>query len=239
MGRVYVTGDVHHTIDIDKVVAFSVDEGKGLNKSDVLIVAGDFGLLWDAQQTAREKVLVDWYNELPFSVAFVDGNHENHDRLDQLPTAEKWGSDIGVVSPFISHLRRGRIYEINEKKIWTFGGGFSIDKASRQEYISWWRQELPSMTEMNQGYRNVVGKDIDYIITHTCPIDVFNKIALHFNLSHKDAWEERQLQNFFQEMAKLKEFKGWFFGHFHVDFEAEMFDKKFMALYNRIVELTK
>lgn len=242
MGRVFVTGDTHQTIDVNKVKNFAQGEGSGLNKSDVVIVAGDFGVIWDAQQTDNEKRVISWYNSLPFSVAFVDGNHENHDRLDMLPTAKKWGNEVGVVSPFIFHLRRGNVYDINDIRFWVFGGGVSIDKARRQEYVSWWKQELPSYPELLNGRANLteVGDEVDFIITHTAPNNICAKLVRMYlggMIDAKYANEEKYLRDYFEDISDNVKFKAWFFGHFHVD--AGFVDNKFVALYNSVVELEK
>lgn len=234
---IFFAGDVHGTIDIEKIKIFSQDKGKNLTKQDVLIVLGDMGVIWDAQETRRERTLINWYNELPFTVVFVDGNHENHDRLEQLPTAEKWGADVGVVSYSLFHLRRGRVYEIGGKKIFAFGGGFSIDKASRQEYISWWKQELPSMKEMKLGSTWLQEKtdgNIDFVVTHTGPREVVKRITNSFTMKYKDASEEYELQEFLQDVAHNINFKMWVFGHFH--FETVLLDGKFRCLYNSIID---
>lgn len=234
---IFFTGDVHGSIDIEKIKNFASYKGAQLNKSDVLIVAGDMGILWDAQETKRERTLIEWYNSLPFTVAFVDGNHENHDRLEKLWTATKWGADVGVVSFSLFHLRRGRVYEIDGKKIFTFGGGFSIDKANRQEYISWWRQELPSMKEMRLGstwLQERTDGNIDYVVTHTGPREVVKRITNSFAMKFKDAEEEYEMQEFLQDVAHNINFKLWVFGHFH--FETILLDGKFRCLYNSIID---
>ena len=39
-----------------------------------------------------------------------------------------FGGQVGVLNESIFHLKRGYVYTIGEKKIFTFGGGYSIDK---------------------------------------------------------------------------------------------------------------
>jgi hypothetical protein len=75
-------------------------------------------------------------NERPWTTLVVDGNHDNHDRLNQLPVEEKFGGKVGVIADSIYHLKRGEIYQIQDKKILSFGGAESIDKLSRIEGIT-------------------------------------------------------------------------------------------------------
>ena len=51
---------------------------------DLVIVAGDFGVPWYADKTAKyadidERVL-SYFREAEFTVAFIDGNHASHRR---------------------------------------------------------------------------------------------------------------------------------------------------------------
>lgn len=233
---IFVTGDSHGNYSIAKIENFAKGEGKNLTKNDFLIIAGDFGVLWDASLTKKEKKAIQHYNDFPFTTLFLDGNHDNHDRLERLPTEKKFGSDVGVVSDSIFHLRRGRIYEIDGKKIWTMGGGYSIDKATRAEFISWWRQELPSMKEMMQGVESLkkVKKEVDFIITHTAPKAVFETLNKMVDIEYKNAREEWEFQEYLQDIAHEVKFEKWFFGHFHCDIEI---DKNFIVLYNVVREV--
>lgn len=239
MGRLFFTGDVHGHIDIGKIQAFAEGPGKNLTKQDVLIVAGDMGVLWSASQTLAEKQLIDWYTSLPFTVAFIDGNHENHDRLDTLSTATKWGRDVGVISYSLFHLRRGRVYTINDSKIWTMGGGYSIDKFQRKEFLSWWRQELPSLLDSHEGKQSLdaAGRQVDYIVTHAPPRAAFEamNVSNRFNKTvYRDLKEELPLQMYLQEIAETTKFTRWFFGHLHEDID--LFDKTMLCLYERVVD---
>jgi len=233
---IFITGDTHGTFNMSKLDVFAVGDGKNLTKNDFVIIAGDFGVIWDASETMKEKRTIHEYNCFPFTTLFVDGNHENHDRLDRLPTEEKFGSDVGVVSESIFHLRRGRIYEIDGKKIWTMGGGFSIDKVRRKEFISWWKQELPSMAEMMKGVEVLedAGKEVDFIVTHASPRAAFEFLNTKKALAFKDVKEELEFQEYLQDVACEVKFKKWFFGHLHIDLEI---DKNFTSLYNVVREM--
>ena len=76
------------------------------------------------------------YTELPFSVLFVDGNHENFDLLNSYPVEIWKGGKVHRVKPNITHLMRGQVFEIEGKTIFTFGGATSIDRDFRTEGMS-------------------------------------------------------------------------------------------------------
>ena len=241
MGRTFITGDTHNVHDFDKIIYFGRKIGGDLNKDDVMIISGDFGAIWSGSSDIPEKNLLDTYNSFSWTTVFIDGNHENHDRLDQLPTIEKFGSDVGYVNDSVLHLRRGKVYLINGKKFFTFGGGFSIDRGRRIPHISWWEQELPSIKECDHGIRVLEyhNNEVDYVVTHTCPRKVFeelrNNVPEGWYMKAKDAVEEIPFQKYLQGIMDTTEFKNWFFGHFHHDIE--LAGGKARCLYQDVLEV--
>ena len=84
---IYITGDVHAPYDITKLKMFKTS---GLTKNDYLIVAGDFGVIWNFRgEDDEERQLLDWFEEQPYTTLFVDGNHECHPRVNAFPV-EEW-----------------------------------------------------------------------------------------------------------------------------------------------------
>ena len=75
----YITGDTHGCIRKWKEQIHPV-----LKAEDTIIVAGDFGVGgWKVEEDASvtEEQFYDWISKQPYSVLFVDGNHENFDKL--------------------------------------------------------------------------------------------------------------------------------------------------------------
>lgn len=81
MSRVFLTGDIHG--DISRLLKW--DTGKSLEKTDYLIILGDFGLIFEnrfnSDGTIRELEKIKQLGDLPFTTLFIDGNHENFNRL--------------------------------------------------------------------------------------------------------------------------------------------------------------
>ena len=71
----YVTGDIHGPIDIGKLSRRSWPEGKGLSRSDLVIVCGDFGMPWDGSN--EEKYWLSWLNDRSWTTLFVDDKAAN------------------------------------------------------------------------------------------------------------------------------------------------------------------
>jgi predicted phosphodiesterase len=215
---IYVTGDIHGDHDIRKLNRKFVD-GRDLTKNDYVICTGDFGLIWDVNQSGHtEQYWLDWLAGKNWTTLFLDGNHENFDRLNALPQGEMFGGKVGIVNDSIIHLKRGEIYEIEGNRIFTFGGAESIDKMFRTIRTSWWPEEVPSYAEMMYGLENLkrVENQVDFILTHTGPERIINMIPGRMVEKLNDPTIK-----FLEHVSQIVSFKRWFFGHMHVDMSFE------------------
>ena len=106
---VYVTGDVHGRAEYgsSRFTSKSWPLGRTLTRDDVVIVAGDFGFVWDGSNA--EKYWLDWFESKPWTTCFVDGNHENHHALANLPVRGWNGGLVHEVRPHVLHLMRGEV----------------------------------------------------------------------------------------------------------------------------------
>ena len=52
---IYVTGDIHLNIDIQKLNSKNFSAGKNLTKNDYVIICGDVGLTWDRSKEVITK----------------------------------------------------------------------------------------------------------------------------------------------------------------------------------------
>ena len=124
---IFITGDTHGTHDFSKLTEFA-ELNQNLTKSDYMIIVGDFGGVWRVETLEKD---LKPYMDLPFTVLFVDGNHENFDMLNKY-TVETWnGGKTHRIKSSIIHLMRGQVFEIEGESIFTFGGGISEYNAER------------------------------------------------------------------------------------------------------------
>lgn len=74
---IFVTGDVHGGAEYgsSRFSSKSWPDGRTLSRDDVVVVAGDFGFVWDGSNT--DRYWLDWFESKPWTTCFVDGNHEN------------------------------------------------------------------------------------------------------------------------------------------------------------------
>ena len=217
----YITGDTHGSFE--RILKWT--ETTNLNKDkDFLFILGDFGYIWDNKRTSFEKDNLDFISCLPFTTLFIDGNHENHERLNSMRVVNFSGGKAHKVYDSIYHLMRGQVYEIAGKRIFTFGGASSIDKHLRTEGISWWKEEEFNYHEANTAYENLnkVGWEVDYVLTHSAPFSIRDKLFE----SNKPSSTERMLE----AMLRNIKFKRWYFGHYHIDKKMD----NFTAMYENI-----
>ncbi|MCL1993011.1 MAG: metallophosphoesterase [Spirochaetes bacterium] len=218
---IYITGDTHGGVHTSKLNRKNFREQKTLTKNDFVIVAGDFGVVWT---NGREQdYWLNWFEEKPFTTLFVDGNHENFDLLNCYTVTQWNGGKIRKISGSVIQLMRGQVYFLDGQKIFTFGGGQSQDKAYRVEGRSWWKEEMPSKEEYEEGLENLKANawNVDYVVTHTPTSSVIK----HMRMKHRDKVynTENELSDYLEEISRKIEFKKWFSGHLHLDDTA--FDK--------------
>lgn len=225
---IFITGDTHRR-DCKAIQQFCIEHSE-LSKNDYIIIAGDFGGVWAEDTLERD---LQPYVDLPATILFIDGNHENFDLLNAY-RVETWnGGKVHKIKPSIIHLMRGQIFEINGNTFFTFGGATSVDKDYRIEGSTWWSQEVPAYDELDEGIANLKRYEnkIDYIITHSCSERALAYPAIRNAASVKLNCPEVQMLSYVEDIAT---FKHWYFGHFHVD--AKLGDK-YTALLHDIVEI--
>ena len=196
------------------------------------VIAGDFGGLWDGSQ--KDQYWLDWLNKKPFTTLFVDGNHENFDRLYSYPI-EKWnGGNVHKIRPSVIHLMRGQVFQLCGKKFFVFGGAKSHDidggildpeapdfKKKKKEldkewlpyrvnHISWWKEEMASKEEMEEGLRNLsqYNNEVDFIISHCCATSTQKQFV-------DKTFSADSMTDYLELVKQRVNFKKWFFGHYH------------------------
>ncbi len=249
---IYITGDCHSEFERFNREIFP--EQKEMTKEDYVIICGDFGGVWHKDiESSNEKWWMDWLEEKSFTTLFVDGNHENFDRLYQYPVEEWHGGKVHKIRPSVIHLMRGQVFDIDGKKIFTFGGASSHDidggilelddpeyktkkrkldrmwKLYRVNHLNWWKEELPSEEEMEDGIRNLEKHDntVDFIVSHCC------SSSTQALISH-GMYKQDKLTNYLEQIRQCVSFKKWFFGHYH---DNRNVNREEIMLYEQIIRI--
>lgn len=250
---IWITGDTHAEFNRFSTDSFTAQ--KEMTKDDYVIICGDFGGVWNYfGESAEEVYWLNWLNDKNFTTLFVDGNHENFDRLNtDYPVKEWHGGRAHEIRPSVLHLMRGEVFEIEGLKFFTFGGARSHDieagilnpldsdfekrykelrdsnAAFRVLHLSWWPQEEPSEDEMQRGLVNLEkhGNKVDYIISHECA-------ASTFALMYHGRYKPYELNQYLEKVHQTVEFKKHFFGHHHWN---KAINDKDVCLYEQITRI--
>lgn len=223
---IYITGDTHGDIS-----RFNDRRLKKLSENDIIIVCGDFGFIWQGGDKER-KVLKNLAKK-KFTIAFIDGSHENFGRLRSFAEVNWNGGTVHMIAPNIIHLMRGQYYTIDGKTFFTMGGGESEQAELNGEDL-WTGGSLPEKSELVMGATNIDihGGKVDVIISHE-PSSKIKSI-----LSNQDTLGTMSrinaLNAFLEQLAETVDYKKWYFGSFHID---KRITSKITAVYTDIIPL--
>lgn len=233
---VYITGDCH--ADFRRFNMENFPQQKEMTHDDIVLIMGDFGGIWN--DSKEERYWLNWLSEKSFTICFVDGNHENFDRLysDEFEIVDFHGGKAHKIRDNIYHLMRGHIFEFEGKKFFAFGGASSHDindgildraefesdydfkmtyklwsylgKRFRVNHVSWWKEELPSQEEMDFG--------VETLNKHNWEVDYVISHCLPQEVCSILGFRRADtLTSYFNELSLngLK-FKEWHAGHYHI-----------------------
>lgn len=218
---IILTSDIHGHLGLEWL---SGELSKiDLTDKDHLIILGDAGIVWDENEHQGVK---KFYDNLPCTVLFLDGNHENFDLLDSMPVINVYGGRAHKVSNNIVHLMRGETYTIESRTFFVFGGGYSAKKKDGTSPVFIWEREMPNETEYENGTENLrlIGNKVDYIITHVAPTEIASR------LGKIPVEEEKELNDYLTRVSTDNDYSEWFFGHYHLDRDLGQFHSVFRII---------
>jgi len=241
---IYITGDTHGNPNRLNEIARRGD-------AEYILVCGDFGFLWD--ESHEDENALNMLNRQRVPILFIDGNHENYDLLSRFPIAEWNGAKVSFIRENIIHLKRGQILNLNGYKIFTMGGAECHDisdgiidptepgalakirkykaenKRFRVKGISWWPEELPSKSELQEGLVNLATHNytVDLILSHCASSSMQTKLGRgHYPIN--------RLTEYLDDIQKNVNYKLWVMGHYHGD---SVIDEKHVLLYQGAIQL--
>jgi len=155
--KVLFAGDTHGvTGDVIKVV-----KRARTHKAELIVQLGDFGF-WehDEMGTTFLNVVNDELARHGLEIWFIDGNHENHDLLN-----EQY-AETGRVRENIRWLRRGERFELDGVTFCALGGAGSTDVSYRTPGVNWWAAEAISKVDVGIAAE---GGPVDVLLCHDVP----------------------------------------------------------------------
>ena len=223
----YITGDCHG--DFTRFKKANFPEQEKMTKEDYVIICGDFGYHMPEEGFEKELAKLSLRG---FTTLFIDGNHENFDKLCACPMSTWHGGLVHIIAPSVMHLIRGEYYEnVGGHSIFTFGGAHSGDFEERTKHVDWWEEEEASDEETEDALDNLEmhGNRADIVITHECPYDMLEVYS-------KGNYEKSRTSDV---LSKIKErlqdnYDFWFFGHHHHDMEIT---KKDIMVFKKIIKI--
>lgn len=254
---IFITGDCHG--DFRKFAVDFFPEQTRMAKDDIVIILGDFGGIWNKDgESNAERYWLKWLNDKPFTTVFVDGNHENFDRLNSEYEVVKFHSGKAhKIRDSIYHLMRGEIFDFEGKRFLAFGGASSHDiddgilswedydteeefrntynlwikqnKVFRVNHLSWWAEELPSDDEIQNVENNL--KKVNYKVDYVLSHCAPQSVI---NIMFKYPTKPDKLNLWFENLLQRLDFKKWFFGHYHDNL---FIIDKYVLLYEQIIQL--
>jgi len=258
MGKNFVVGDIHGNTSVFSKSKFPLQAD--LTKDDVVFQLGDFGVLWYYPESLlhfKDDELLNDLAAASFSLFVIPGNHENYDLINALPIVEKWGSPV-----FVLHLedgdiffaKRGEVYTVNAKTIFTFSGAktFDADRFSLKDLdqirqtekygrkiisiddINYWEGELATKEEREHAIKNLSEHNykVDFIFTHTAPRDIINEFI--FKTDDTEGKFSDPTVDFLDNICELVEFKEWHYGHMHHNYSIKTTDGLFVCHFDNI-----
>jgi len=266
--KLFLFGDLHSNEENELKFLINTKEFpelKNLTKNDVIVQLGDFGFIWYdkniIKQYKRDLGYLTKIAQKNFTLLVVPGNHENYNIINNLRVEEKWGGLVYVFETKAGNIyiaKRGEVYIINGKKIFTFSGAMSNDisdriktgdigkrkyvkniygktvlKKVKKSHVNYWEQELPTEAEYKKALYNLskYNYKVDYIFTHTCPKDIIPKI-IHLTKNSLVKYND-PVAEFLNKINELIYFKEWHFGHFHTNVQVKTEDGLFMCHYKK------
>lgn len=175
--RILIGGDTHGS---RTQINYLFDMAKHNDCDGPIIQVGDFGY---SPRREFGHTFLDTVEKLckkhDKELWWLDGNHEDHDEIDRLlgghyqdsPVVTKRESKTTpgniIEFPHIKYLPRGCTFELDGVSFMSYGGAFSIDRAWRTKYVSWFPQE---MIDYDHIANDIPDDHVDVLLSHDVPL---------------------------------------------------------------------
>ncbi|HEY5858171.1 MAG TPA: metallophosphatase [Aldersonia sp.] len=207
--RIALAGDWHAN------TAYAVEAVRHARRrdSDVVIQLGDFGFRFlDTYLDELDAALAD--DDL--ILGFVDGNHEDFDRLLAIPVAS---DGLRYLRERIVHIPRGFRWVWAGIECLAVGGAYSIDRFLRTPGETWWPQE--TITDDQIRVISAAGS-ADVMFCHDCPTGVANPVLARRGYGYPPealAESERNRDRLRHIVDAVRPRRLWH-GHFHFRYQS-------------------
>lgn len=192
--------------------------------ADTIVHVGDFGWWVEGLDTHKylrhvQRALL----ECGITLYWVDGNHEDHDKIEEWLDATGGAPWSDKRYPNIVHLPRGFRWQWWDQTWLAMGGAHSVDRLHRTPGKSWWDAEHITEAQID---RAVMGGEADIMICHDCPhgVDIPGIHADEKLDAAKSSWPVSEIAAANVHRKKLARVVKYvrpqflFHGHYHVHY---------------------
>ena len=168
--RLLVAGDTHgNWLHWKHVLLPAAHE----HRVDGIVQLGDFGY-WPLTGDGRDyiKVLTGQLAKADLWVVFVDGNHEDHKALLQIPPR---ADGLVEITERILWAPRAHRWAWSGIRFVALGGAFSIDRRYRKLDSGRWGWFEEETITAEQAERAIASGPADVLLTHDAPVDALPK----------------------------------------------------------------
>ncbi len=160
VNQVAFFGDWHGNLPF----AISALQNANDQTADVYVHVGDFGF-WPLDKDFTKYIfgLEALLASSNRTLLWIDGNHEDHKALNEIPVNE---SGLRPITEHIIHLPRGSAVLLGGKKLVALGGARSIDRNLRVKDVDWFEEETITLEDAEKAKSH--GR-ADILVTHEAP----------------------------------------------------------------------
>ena len=210
--RWILTGDTHGQ--------FSRFENLDRTPNTAVIILGDAGLNYHGDE--RDKAAKKYLSKFPHTFYCVKGNHEMRPgKVHSMHLVKD--PDVGGVVwveeefPNIRYFCDWGFYYIDGMKTLVIGGAYSVDKHYRlQNGWKWFEDEQLQTHDMKAcEYALWYDKDIDLVLSHTCPLSLQPTDAFLSVIDQSTV--DNTMETWMEKISNTIRWKYWLWGHYHID----------------------
>lgn len=234
ISRVIFTGDTHGGIStITRVSNIQRNMPEYKPEETMIVILGDAGLNFWLNST--DKKYKKHLNSMGYHIYCVRGNHEQRPELvknmilieDEIVDNPVWMEEE---FPNIRYFVDGSIYNLCGYSALVIGGAYSVDKwyrlaragytpeeaeTANPKKCGWFKDECLTIAEMNEIAESVVGKSVDFILSHTCPISWEPTDLFLGGIDQSTV--DKSMEVWLDELKDNVKWKYYLFGHYHAD----------------------
>ena len=218
---VFVLGDIHGAfsrlntfinkeIRMNKTVRTLANEiiAAGDELEVLFFQCGDFCFFWPGEDNSQAiKNRVYFLKDGLVKIFFCDGNHENHDALDELERQHPGQPFIEVASGVYFATFGSVLTLVDGSNVLFAGGAESCDSRDRIAGLEWWPQE--GIDDGDMAKLPPVETRISLVVSHTAPMSFkHNGLYVSGKLHEQSRHRLDTILNIYRP-------KMWRFGHFH------------------------